>query len=1132
MKKPFFARYALLILMAVFFLAPFALRGARLAVQNMKNDVKDWLPSDFAETTELDWFREHFLGEQFVVVSWEGCKGNEESFKTFVDKFFPEVPPSIQRAREEAAATGTPVPAELGNPDRWPFEVRRQEFTDSTLNLYVRQLQVGDLPPDEDFVGNQYGLSYVGQDLDNWGGLQEKWLQGDGDRWYYLLPDGDLYRWSGSSTPLQPLINLYHRGTGQGVVGEYVKSLGPVDGPWYYDDPRRLNARLFKTVTTGPGVLHDLTKPGGSLEGDPQRAKQRLTGALFGPDGEQTSLIVTLTDAGRRDLRRAIGRGILGKPRGALLHIASESGIHPPPKPMMAPPPFSWFAAAPAVPNPPIIKLGGPPVDNVAIDEEGQITLVRLVGLSLLVGLGLSLICFRSVYATIMVFFVGGLSAVASLSFVFWSGESVDAVLMSMPSLVYVLGLSGAVHIVNYYSESVSEVGLRRAAGRSIELGWKPCTLAAFTTSLGLLSLYASNILPIRKFGLFSAIGVMATLILLFTYLPAALQIWPPRRFRERATDGSHATSIERVIEKFWVTVGGFMVRFNIPVAIICFLSMLGIGYGLTKIDTDVQLLKMFDGDATIISDYKWLERNLGKLVPMEVVVKVDPRAMRGANKDGAPLSNDAQLRLSFLERMELTTYVQSVLDRRLGAGGDQKIGRAMLAATFAPSLPGPGGSTRDVAFRGGFSGRLEASRDKFLASDYLRIDKQDDSELWRISLRLGALSDVDYGEFVNDLKDTIEPVLAAYRFREQILSELLEKQGDEGIRAASVYLVGAPLGPSRGASRKREVPSPSGGKEAAGQPQTTTISQSDVFGKVLATLLKNSGLTLRWHDPRFELPSNWEQTLTQQDCVVWVDTEGNYDGNMLADNATMLIDARDHRFDPERGTANECGEAISAIYTGVVPVVYKAQRTLLVSLIESTGWAFGMIAVVMIFVVRSLRAGLLSMLPNVFPVVAVFGVMGWRGTAVDIGSMMTASVAMGVAVDDTIHFLTWFRRGLDQGLARKSAIMLAYRRVGLAMTQTTAIGGLGLSIFAFSTFTPTQRFGTLMLALLAAALIGDLIFLPALLASPLGRVFSKKRSKTEPPTKVLPDVAHDSKRPHVVPQPQTMQNRSSRDSA
>ena len=102
--------------------------------------------------------------------------------------------------------------------------------------------------------------------------------------------------------------------------------------------------------------------------------------------------------------------------------------------------------------------------------------------------------------------------------------------------------------------------------------------------------------------------------------------------------------------------------------------------------------------------------------------------------------------------------------------------------------------------------------------------------------------------------------------------------------------------------------------------------------------------------------------------------------------------------------TAQERGENVSVVYTGLVPVVYKAQHTLLDSLIESTGLAFIMIAAVMMLVLRSPFAGLCSMLPNIFPVISIFGIMCWSGLDIDIGSMMTASVAMGVAVDDTIH--------------------------------------------------------------------------------------------------------------------------------
>ena len=129
---------------------------------------------------------------------------------------------------------------------------------------------------------------------------------------------------------------------------------------------------------------------------------------------------------------------------------------------------------------------------------------------------------------------------------------------------------------------------------------------------------------------------------------------------------------------------------------------------------------------------------------------------------------------------------------------------------------------------------------------------------------------------------------------------------------------------------------------------------------------------------------------------------------------------------------------------------------------------------------------------------------LGWWGIAVDIGAMMTASVALGVAVDDTMHYLAWFRQGLDEGHDRKGAAMLAYERCATAMSQTTLIGGLGLAVFAFSTFTPTQRFGMLMLVLLFAALFGDLIFLPAMLTGPLGRFFDRgKKKKRRMPTPV-----------------------------
>jgi hypothetical protein len=201
-------------------------------------------------------------------------------------------------------------------------------------------------------------------------------------------------------------------------------------------------------------------------------------------------------------------------------------------------------------------------------------------------------------------------------------------------------------------------------------------------------------------------------------------------------------------------------------------------------------------------------------------------------------------------------------------------------------------------------------------------------------------------------------------------------------------------------------------------------------------------------------------------------------------------------------------GQQVDAVYTGSAPLVFAAQQELLRSLMQSFCLAFVLIAVVMVVLLRSASAGMLTMLPNVFPMLVTFGLMGWIGRPVDVGAMMTASVALGIAVDDTLHFLTWFRRGMMRGDTREQAIMEAYRRCAPAMTQTTLIAGPSMAVFYLSSFQPVSQFGLLMLILLAAALVGDLVMLPALLATRFGACFfqSPREPQQDGQTSPVPD--------------------------
>jgi predicted RND superfamily exporter protein len=136
----------------------------------------------------------------------------------------------------------------------------------------------------------------------------------------------------------------------------------------------------------------------------------------------------------------------------------------------------------------------------------------------------------------------------------------------------------------------------------------------------------------------------------------------------------------------------------------------------------------------------------------------------------------------------------------------------------------------------------------------------------------------------------------------------------------------------------------------------------------------------------------------------------------------------------------------------------------------------------------RSWLTGGVMFVLSVFPTILVFGAMGLLGIVVDIGSVMTPCVAVGVTVDDVIHFLLCHRRGVQQGMSVQQATRLAYSTCGRAMIQSWGIIGVGLSAFALSSFVPTFRFGMLMLLLLTAGLVGNLLFLPSVLSGPIGR--------------------------------------------
>ena len=653
------------------------------------------------------------------------------------------------------------------------------------------------------------------------------------------------------------------------------------------------NAAPLRSVVSGAQVVQKMTEA--PIDLPRSVAIRRLQGGLVGPDGQQTCLVVALSEQGQA-LRRTLLPDIRRR-------ISEATGT-----------------------DPEDIYFVGQPLDGAVIDHSSIRSIQLFTPPSALIAAVLCFLCLRSWIMTAGILLVAVIGEGLVLAGVYWSGSPLNAILIVLPPLVFVLTVSAGIHLANYYIDaSLEHPGQPRgrSAVMAMRVGTLPCWLAAGTTMVGLGSLTLVRIEPIRLFGMIAALGVLVTLLLLLLVMPGCMVLCP----RGDALDASgRRTRAARLQGLWWRKLPVFRRVVQSPWgAITLFLLVaLTLGVGLMRLDTTVNVPRMFSPASDFRRQYAWFEEHIGPTVNGEVLLTFDPRTGGG----GA------------LERSALIQDVHVHVARTADVGG------VISTATFLPPLP-RGGGLRATAQRSVIRSLIEQPDSSLAQLGYLFHD-DDGDEVWRLSFALPLSETADYQTQLQRVANVVRSRVA--------ISSL--------------------------------------------DPQLT--------------------------------------------------------------------------------------------FTGNVAVSNAAQTVLLRDLFRSFMSAFAVVGLLMVVLLRGLIGGLLAMLPNLFPTAALFGAMGWAGWPVDIGSMMTASVALGIAVDDTVHLLSRFGSRRQRGLPRRRAASGALRQCGPAMFQTTLVCGLSLLVYGLSDFLPTQRFAILMLGLLGAALLGDLLLLPAMMSSGLGHWLSK----------------------------------------
>jgi len=166
---------------------------------------------------------------------------------------------------------------------------------------------------------------------------------------------------------------------------------------------------------------------------------------------------------------------------------------------------------------------------------------------------------------------------------------------------------------------------------------------------------------------------------------------------------------------------------------------------------------------------------------------------------------------------------------------------------------------------------------------------------------------------------------------------------------------------------------------------------------------------------------------------------------------------------------------------TGLGMTIAVGSHLLTAGQIKSLSITMVLLFGIMYALFLSAKAGLIALVPNIFPIVVNFGIMGWFGIELSMVTSLIASIAIGLAVDDTIHYLFRYNREFKADLDEKRAIRDTLAHVGRPITFTTLTICVGFSILAFSSFKPTAVFGLMMVITSLAALVGDLVLLPSL---------------------------------------------------
>ncbi len=704
--------------------------------------------------------------------------------------------------------------------------------------------------------------------------------------------------------------------------------------------------------------------------------------------------------------------------------------------------------------------IAGDPSVMTLITLLMQDDLKVLIPLVLLVLIFFLYISFRKLGGVLLPLSSVIISTVWTVGLMAQLGIPLSIVATAIPVLMVAVGSAYGIHVVSHYYDELElhcdrldhdeHVALVLGVVKSIGL---PVMTASLTTIAGFASLASSSIIPLRNFGLFTALGVFVAMLVSLLFIPSVLILRrrsPEIREHCEESDESATASVFLGVSRF---LGGRKSRLIVFFAAVVGLSV----YGTFQVVVDNALIEYFKPDAEIRQADVFMRDKFLGTETFNIVVEGEEA---GDLTDPVVLAEMDKLALYLKDRYSVVSKVMSFSDfvRRMNQVMNDPAGMEDFSDDSWD---------REESVSGG--------DESFGSFDSFDDGGSDEDDLQGFGFgEAGFGGDSGFGEGFgdedgfgfSDFSEGSEDPLAGsagtpgYRYDDRMsygdflmLLEEVWNEADHAELTAESLVTGIYKKLNYGGAAYNEIPLDPG--------KYNLRSTDDLKNLISQYLMIYSGNLEDYADDAIE-PRIARMGVTLKTT-----------GSRIPHRIMEDVEGYGRLHFPE---------GVRVWTTGMAKSKYAVTELVVGTQITSVLLSLLLVLIIVSVQFRSIVAGLISVIPLSISILINFGVMGLFGIKLDIGTSIVASVAIGVGVDYTIHFLTGYYQQWQKTPEHRAAVQATWGSVGKAIIFNALSVAAGFFVLVFSNFNPLMFLGELIVLTMLTSSLGALTILPALL--------------------------------------------------